>query len=1374
MGTASGNTGEIQFNSTGNLAGDKNLVWAQGGLFVGGKNTSASAVGIISATNEVRIGSWQADITDKVSDYARIRTLKVASPTNANGNVFYGWNTDYQLVEGKHLVITNEGITTTAMVLQESTAYNTSATKKPATVFGISVNNGYTSGGHSTGTEYGWKKMMEVTNWGDLNIGGNLTLNPSWQYIATQPANNQVGIKFADGTFQHTAAGASALTIKDEGNTVVANANTINFVGAGVTTSNVGGVATITITGAGSNTTGNVSDNGGLNAIGKLTGNGFSTEVAGFSALTLTWPKYYGVGSNGEWNDGYYWNKNGELTKGLHLGINVRKPPTGYVESTDLSASFVLEQVLEGVRYVPGQIERSNEPSPYVTFKPNNFSAGLKIRNEMYTADQYANAWLSEGFVDKAQTIKDFSNNASLLNVIPGQQNYLGNATSKTNPMFWPSFFRLPSAEEQVEGEADNPLFRSYNPAAAFIFGSLPAVQGGGLQIYHPRRDTMVHITGNTIIGVNDVYKWNSTTTTSYDPGLKGDLRLQGYGTGNVIISKNDQRDDVGIPNASNKFSSGNIYNYTTGFHNGTQNNLLIEYGNLVIQPVPNVSNNTLGIKFADGSFQYTAAGPQAFKVKDEGNLIANSASEFNFVGTGVTATSSTVGAVTVTIPSTAVAVLDEGTQLTDTAKSLNFVGAGVTAAGSGGNITVTINGGSGSSNLVVADEGVVVANTAARFNFVGAGVTANATGSNVTVTIPGGSSGIAVQEEGSNVVASANTVNFVGAGVTASNVGGVATVTIPGSTFALAVKDEGNTISSTANVINFVGTGVTATQASANNVTVTINSSSLTTQDEGSSIATATSKINFVGAGVTATGMGNTDVTVSIPGNNIKVYDANGNLATNNLKELRLNYFLETNGNLPDNGVVNVYSHTGSGNGTPVAVSNKNTQITSAVTSFNFLGAGVSAAITTGNNVSVTIPGPTPLVTQDEGSNIVATTTTMNFVGAGVTASNVGGVATITIPGLSANPLVTKDEGTTIVANTSTINFVGAGITASNVGGVATVTVPALVTQDEGSTVVAVTDTLNFVGTGIQASNVGNVATVTVNALVTKDEGNTVVPVTNTMNFVGTGVTASNVAGVATVTIPGLVTQDEGSTVVAVTDTLNFVGTGVTASNVGGVATVNIPSKSLAVRDENSLIIADTTSINFVGAGVTATGVGSNSVTVNIPGGGGSAGGLPGYLRTYTGNVTTVTHDIWHWYPLPLDSTSIFNTIGAYDYPNGVTQLPAGTYAFETTVNITASNSDTISSVYTCIIENTSVSLAGIENGQYTLPEPLAKGATMRVGDWQAGTVTAMGKFTITSAKNISVAYAQHPDSYPQALVCGDTNNMGYTTTMLKLWKLA
>lgn len=79
-----------------------------------------------------------------------------------------------------------------------------------------------------------------------FNVKGNVR-------IQATGANSDTGILFADGTFQYTAAngggGSSSISIQEEGTNVVATANIINFVGSGVTASNVSGVATITVPG---------------------------------------------------------------------------------------------------------------------------------------------------------------------------------------------------------------------------------------------------------------------------------------------------------------------------------------------------------------------------------------------------------------------------------------------------------------------------------------------------------------------------------------------------------------------------------------------------------------------------------------------------------------------------------------------------------------------------------------------------------------------------------------------------------------------------------------------------------------------------------------------------------------------------------------------------------------------------------------------------------------------------------------------------------------------------------------------------------------------------------------------------------------------
>jgi hypothetical protein len=82
------------------------------------------------------------------------------------------------------------------------------------------------------------------------------------------------------------------------------------------------------------------------------------------------------------------------------------------------------------------------------------------------------------------------------------------------------------------------------------------------------------------------------------------------------------------------------------------------------------------------------------------------------------------------------------------------------------------------------------------------------------------------------------------------------------------------------------------------------------------------------------------------------------------------------------------------------IGVSDEGSSLTSAVTSFNFVGAGVTA--TGGPAITVTIPGSgsATITTQEEGSTLSSTVTTLNFVGAAYTASGAGSTTTLTSDG--------------------------------------------------------------------------------------------------------------------------------------------------------------------------------------------------------------------------------------------------------------------------------------------------------------------------------------------------------------------------------------
>ena len=129
---------------------------------------------------------------------------------------------------------------------------------------------------------------------------------------------------------------------------------------------------------------------------------------------------------------------------------------------------------------------------------------------------------------------------------------------------------------------------------------------------------------------------------------------------------------------------------------------------------------------------------------------------------------------------------------------------------------------------------------------------------------------------------------------------------------------------------------------------------------------------------------------------------------------------------------------------------------------------------------------GGSSLTVQDEGSALSTAATTLNFVGSGVTASGTGATKTITISGGGGgSSLSVKDEGSALSTAATTLNFVGAGVTASGTGAEKTITIAGggsgITVQDEGSSLSTVGTTLNFVGSGVTASGTGATKTITI-----------------------------------------------------------------------------------------------------------------------------------------------------------------------------------------------------------------------------------------------------------------------------------------------------
>jgi hypothetical protein len=89
-----------------------------------------------------------------------------------------------------------------------------------------------------------------------------------------------------------------------------------------------------------------------------------------------------------------------------------------------------------------------------------------------------------------------------------------------------------------------------------------------------------------------------------------------------------------------------------------------------------------------------------------------------------------------------------------------------------------------------------------------------------------------------------------------------------------------------------------------------------------------------------------------------------------------------------------------------------------------------------------VTESGVSAVPVEDDGIQILASPTALNFTGAGVTVTDVGGEATINVPG-GAGSVPVEDDGTQIVATPTALNFTGAGVTVTDVSGEATINVP-------------------------------------------------------------------------------------------------------------------------------------------------------------------------------------------------------------------------------------------------------------------------------------------------------------------------------------------
>ena len=87
---------------------------------------------------------------------------------------------------------------------------------------------------------------------------------------------------------------------------------------------------------------------------------------------------------------------------------------------------------------------------------------------------------------------------------------------------------------------------------------------------------------------------------------------------------------------------------------------------------------------------------------------------------------------------------------------------------------------------------------------------------------------------------------------------------------------------------------------------------------------------------------------------------------------------------------------------------------------------------------------GGSSLTVQEEGSSLSTAATTLNFVGSGVTATGSGATKTITVSAGGGSALTVQEEGSSLSTAATTLNFVGSGVTATGSGATKTITVAA------------------------------------------------------------------------------------------------------------------------------------------------------------------------------------------------------------------------------------------------------------------------------------------------------------------------------------------
>ena len=242
-----------------------------------------------------------------------------------------------------------------------------------------------------------------------------------------------------------------------------------------------------------------------------------------------------------------------------------------------------------------------------------------------------------------------------------------------------------------------------------------------------------------------------------------------------------------------------------------------------------------------------------------------------------------------------------------------------------------------------------------------------------------------------------------------------------------------------------------------------------------------------------------------------------------------------------------------------------------------------------------------TKTIVQDEGTTILSNNI-VNFTGAGVSVSNVGGAATVVIPGPPALTGLTYKGLWDATANNPALS--------SGVGTAGDFYIVSIAgtTNLDGINDWQVSDWAIFEGGVWQKIDNHDIP-----AYNTVKEESTALPQRNTLVFTGTGVTAADIGGETVVTIPiqpaYATIQEEGSALTQ-QPIIDFQGTGVTATNGIGKTIVTIPSitsdyargNTLTVdavygNDTNAALNPNSVPFLTIGAALAATSSGNNVI---------------------------------------------------------------------------------------------------------------------------------------------------------------------------------